>query len=65
MTLVKPWLTAADLFVARIFGAKDIDTTLPPNYVAPVAHYFDGRSNLHASNEGHWGWWGDMMKMWG
>jgi hypothetical protein len=63
VTLVKPG-KLTNLFVARIFGAEDIDTTLPPNYVAAVAHDFDGRPNLHASTEGDWGRWGDMMEMW-
>jgi len=49
------------LFVARVFGAKDIHPALPPHYVAAVAHDFDGRPNLHASTEGDWGWWGDMV----
>jgi len=53
------------LFVARIFGAEDIHAALPTHYVAAVAHDFDGRPNLHASTEGYWGWWGDMMEMGG
>ena len=56
---------ATDLFVARIFGAEDIHTALSTHYVAAVAHDFDGRPNLHASTEGYWGWWGDMMEMGG
>ena len=54
---------AADLFVARIFGAQDVHTALPTHYVATVAHDLDGRSNLHASIEGYRGRWGDMAKM--
>jgi hypothetical protein len=54
---------ATDLFVARIFGAEDIHAALPSHDVAAVAHDFDGRPNLHASIEGHWGWWGDMVEM--
>ena len=54
---------ATDLFMARIFGAKNIHTALPTHDVATVAHDLDGRPNLHASTEGYWGRWGDMLKM--
>ena len=54
---------AADLFVARIFGAEDIHTAFPTHYVAAVAHDFDRRPNFHASIEGYRGWWGDMVEM--
>ena len=42
-----------DLFVARIFGAKNVHTTFPTHYVAAVAHDLDGRANLHASADGY------------
>jgi len=51
------------LFVARIFGAEDIHAALPTHYVAAVAHDLDRRPNFHASIEGYWGWWGDMVEM--
>jgi len=56
---------AADLFVARIFGAKDIHTAFPSHYVAAVAHDLDGRPNLHASTEGYRDRWDDMVEMGG
>ena len=52
-----------DLFVTRIFGAKNIHPALPTHYVATVAHDLDGRTNLHASTEGYRGGWGDMVEM--
>lgn len=59
-TLTRSTLT---LFVARIFGAQNIDTAFPSHYAAAVTHDLDGRPNLHASTEGYRDRWGDMAEM--